>query len=269
MFMFFYIWMMIQVICENLPISSSGHVALLHRFINPVVDYISITDVQAFDDLLQGASVLVFFLFFFRSWWQLVIQQPIDIALLFDTRVWKYNILPALRFGFVVDAITALFWSLNIKCLISMPLAGGFFITALVLYVMRYAQEKKDIEVWSMYHAVILGCAQGCALLPGISRFAITVGVLHLLGYKKLDAFSISFFVQWPLIFAGSFKGFLQLRGTEFLTNILTIPFLLAIVCCMIISYGVMYQVRKLVEKNYLWKFAYYMMIPLAIALFL
>ena len=267
--MFFYLWMMVQVICESLPISSSGHVTLLHSFVNNLVDSISLVDAQAFDYFLQGVSAIVFLIYFFVAWWQLVIKQPIAMAPLFDGHVWKKNILPVLGFGFIVDGMTALLWCINLKDFIKIPLIGGFFFTAAMLWSMRYAQEKKGINIWSLQHGLILGSAQGFALLPGVSRFATTLATLQWLGYNRSQAFAISFLVQWPLIVAGSLKGFLELRGTQILTNILTMPFLLAIVCSMIVSYGVMCAVGKLVDKNCLWKFSYYMMIPLGVALFI
>jgi undecaprenyl-diphosphatase len=170
-------------------------------------------------------------------------------------------------FGGLVDGVTAFFWSTNYKNLIHLPLVIGFSITAGMLWSMRYAQEKQHLHIWSIKNGLILGCAQGFALLPGVSRFATTLATLQWLGYRRSQAFAISFLVQWPLIVAGSLKGFLELRGTQIFTNILTMPFLLAIVSCMIISYGVMYKIGTIIENHSLWKFAYYMIIPVAGAL--
>ncbi len=57
--------MIIQVVAESLPISSSGHVVLMHKIMerlsaNPQV----VVDAWAFDYLLQGVSAFVFLCFF-------------------------------------------------------------------------------------------------------------------------------------------------------------------------------------------------------------
>lgn len=265
--MIFYLWIMTQALCENLPISSSGHVALLLKFLGGFDGAMIASDVQAFDYLLQGMSVLVFFIYFFSSWWQLIVQRPIAWKFLCNGQVWKKNILPVVFFGLVADGATALVWCLDIAKKIQFPLFAGFMITLGFLWSMRDAQDEHDVDLWSLKNGLIVGVMQGFALLPGVSRFATTMATLQWLGYARQVAFPISFLLQWPLIVAGSIKGFLFLRNSMFAQSLLTQSFLWTILCAMLISYAMISWIGRIVEKNLLWKFAYYMIIPITIAL--
>jgi len=262
--------MIVQVLCESLPISSSGHVTLLiaiaekfHWSLN------CMSDVWAFDYLIQGVSAILFFCYFFSSWWHLIIKKPVIITALFDYEVWKKNILPVVIFGIAADGITFLFWICNIAERINFSLLLGFIITACALWSIQFAQEKKDINIWSVNHGLIVGFVQGCALFPGISRFATTFAALRWIGYRNQDAFPISFLIQWPLIFAGSLKGYKALCQIDMVQSIATLPFLSLTLIAGLIAYFILCWVQKIIDKNLLWKFSYYMIIPTMLALFM
>lgn len=266
--MFLYFWMVVQVLCESLPISSSGHVALLlamgEKF-HWSIDFLA--DAWAFDYFLQGVSALLFLVYFFTSWWNLVIKKTIQFSELLKIEVWQKNIIPMLLFGIAADGITFLLWIFDIAERIQLPLVIGFVITGLTLWFVQFAQEKKDINIWSVENGLVVGFVQGCALLPGISRFATTFSALRWLGYTNRDAFPISFLIQWPLIFAGSLKGLKALLQVGNIHEILTIPFLSLTFIAGIIAYCILYYVQKIIDKNLFWKFSYYMIIPVMVAL--
>ena len=277
--MLLYLWMMVQIICESLPISSSGHVVLLQKIMDRCAPGVSsfakasadlqqgFQDLWAFDYVLQGVSAVIFLIYFFSSWWQLVVGKPIRIWSLFDGQVLKNNILPVLIFGFVADSMTFLLWYVNLAERLNFPLAFGFMITATVLWNMQFMRSKKDVVIWSWKNGAIVGLMQGFALLPGISRFGITMASLQWLGYPRHVAFPISFLIQWPLIVAGSLQGFYSLHDTSILQVMLSAPFLMVVVLSSCIAYGILYGIEKLINKNLLWKFSYYMIIPIIIAL--
>jgi undecaprenyl-diphosphatase len=272
--MLLYLWMMIQIICESLPISSSGHVALLQRILlrqgsGGQVVMLGFSDLLAFDYILQGVSAIIFLIYFFSSWWQLVVGKPIKISSLFDLNIWKKNIVSVFLFGLVADGMTFLWWSLDLAHQINLPLACGFMITAGALWSMQFAHQKKDLDIWSLKNGLIVGFVQGCALLPGISRFGTTVAILQWLGYSGRIAFTISFLLQWPLIVAGSLVGFFALHDTSILKIVESASFLMVVFASSLVGYGLMCGVGKIIDKNLLWKFSYYMIIPIIIALWI
>ncbi len=262
--MILYLWMITQIIGENLPISSSGHVQLVLSYFDVAMP---INVMKDFDYFLQSMRVLVFLCYFFASWWHLILGQKIAMQPLFDAHVWKNKILPCLMFGLVADGATVVFWYVDIASKISLPLAAGFAITGFILYSMHYAQEKKDIALWSLRNGLIVGTMQGFALLPGVSRFATTMATLQWLGYQRMNAFYISFLLQWPLIILGSIKGLLSLHDSMIMQTITTMPFIISMIFAAVISYGMISWIGKIIKKNALWKFSYYMIIPTSIAL--
>jgi len=251
--------MLMQVITESLPISSSGHVALLQFFFLEDV-FSSYQSLQAFDYFLQGVSACVIFVYFFPVWWQLVIKQPLRISSLYNYDVWTKSLPRVFLFGFVADFITFMMWYFDFAHAVSFPLLFGFMITTVLLWSMQFSHEKKDIDIWSLRSAVILGCVQSIALFPGISRFGSTVAVLQWLGYPAYRAFAISFLVQWPLLVAGGIKGFLALDDPLILQMIMSFSFLLCMFIAMVIAYKLLCWIGKLIDSNQLWKFSYYMM---------
>lgn len=259
----FYFWMMIQIVGESLPISSSGHVLLLQRYMHSMQDF------WAFDYLLQGVSAIIFLIYFFSAWWQLIINKPIKFSLLLDYNIWVKKLIPVFLFGIIVDSITFLLWYADVAHAIELPLVFGFMITAFALWSIKYTHEKKDVNIWSIKNGLILGVVQGCALFPGISRFGTTVAVLQSLGYPGRIAFAISFLVQWPLIVAGSLVGIYSLRDSYILEIIYSIPFLVSMVIAGCIAYAILCGMEKIVNKKLLWKFSYYMIIPIIIALWI
>lgn len=269
--MFLFFWMIIQVIGESLPISSSGHVALMHALatkFNILLPVSLESHAWAFDYLLQGVSAVLFLIYFFSAWWKLVINRPIRLGALCEASVWKKIIGKVLLFGIAADGVTFVCWAIHIDQLIHLPLAVGFMITAVALWSTRCAKNKKNINIWSVSNGLVVGFVQGCALLPGISRFGTTFAALRWLGYTHDNAFSISFLIQWPLIVAGSLLGCKQLYDTGVLSEILSVPLLISMMLASVGAYGVLVWVHKIIDKNLLWKFSYYMVIPILLALY-
>lgn len=279
-----YVWMMVQVIAESLPISSSGHVILLQRLLYSNTSTATFSDLWAFDYFIQGISALLFLIYFFSQWWQLIFGPHFKISDLWDGAVWKKNIIPVLMFGIIVDGVTSLMWLSKIADYIQLPLFCGFAITAGALWSMRYTKPNKNVQIWSVKNGLILGLVQGCALIPGVSRFGSTLAVLQWLGYPRKKAFEISFLVQWPLIVAGSIIGLYSLHKSSLIGLGSTVYFTLYEGPCIrsidtelfiecagfatMIALLLLSCVEQLIDKNQLWKFCYYMMIPIIIALF-
>lgn len=268
--MFLYLWMIIQVLVESLPISSSGHVALMHKLAekcNWQMPEVVMTQGWAFDYILQGVSAILFLVYFFTIWWKLVIDRPVQLAALADRKVWKHIFTKVLLFGIAADAMTFLCWVIKIDDLVQLPLACGFSITALALWSLQYAPVRKKIDIWDVRSGLLVGLVQGCALLKGISRFGTTFAVLRWLGYKNDDAFAVSFLIQWPLIVAGALLGLKTLLQAGLLMQIITIPLLITMSIAGICAYCLLLRVHVIIDKNLLWKFSYYMIIPLVLAL--
>lgn len=270
--MILYFWMMIQVVCESLPISSSGHVALIIKLVELFQGYnfdqFLIQSLWSFDYFLQGISAILILFYFFSAWWNLVVVQPISFGALKNKDLWLSQVPQVLLFGLAADGVTFLLWSLDLPSKVKLPLAFGFFITQMALLSTKFYKEKKDISIWSWKNGMIVGFIQGCALFPGVSRFATTVAMLQYLGYSSKNSFSISFLIQWPLIVAGSLKGFFALKDPLVLKTILNVPFLVIMIFSAIIAYALLCFIQKVIDKKMFWSFSIYMFVPIVISLF-
>ncbi|MFZ0965737.1 MAG: undecaprenyl-diphosphate phosphatase, partial [Candidatus Bathyarchaeia archaeon] len=73
-----------------------------------------------------------------------------------------------------------------------------FILCGVVLYSAKAGKEKTENIVYLA--ALIIGIAQGIAIIPGISRSGATIAVALLLGIKRERAFKFSFLISIPAI---------------------------------------------------------------------
>eukprot|EP01093_Parvamoeba_rugata_P000454 TRINITY_DN10485_c0_g2_i1.p1 TRINITY_DN10485_c0_g2~~TRINITY_DN10485_c0_g2_i1.p1 ORF type:complete len:145 (-),score=34.32 TRINITY_DN10485_c0_g2_i1:244-678(-) len=81
-------------------------------------------------------------------------------------------------------------------------------VTALLLFLADRA--KKTHKKVSLLDGLIIGVAQGIAMLPGISRSGATISTSVLLGIDKTKAARFSFLMVVPLIFGKIAKDVLS-----------------------------------------------------------
>lgn len=244
-----------QVVLESIPISSSGHVFLLFFFLKSFTSFQS-SDVnnESVEFLLHLPTLLIIGLYFFAPWWQLL--KDIVHA--------KKEALLILGWCILVDSITV-FW----YCVLShvgtwwFPLSLGFFITGVCLYSLKHCISDKKQQV-TLRNGVIMGMAQGCALLPGISRFGITFFAARWLGFSHKQSFEYSFLIQFPLICAALLKGFYKIDYLFLQTHFLTVSTLGVFLISGVISYFVLCWVGKVIERGNMWRFCFYL-VPLSL----
>lgn len=208
-----------QIIAESLPISSSGHVALIELIIkkwwgvdgslpDAIASSIHITALLAilivfYKDWITPVKELL------KSWWQLIFESKLSFAQK------KLNLIFFKIVGliFVADMITGIFYFF-IKILFKdfssslgpVYLLAGFIVTAALLISLKYKKSNAQAHtILDLKRSVLLGAIQGIALLPGISRFAITYVSGCWLNLRPARAFQISFLLHFPLICAETF----------------------------------------------------------------
>ena len=189
-----------QGITEFLPISSSGHNAVIDHlfdlFGNPLTK--DSTEFVKLNVLLHVGS-LVAVLIVFR-------QRVIDI-LGKDRRLILMLIVATIPAG-IVGLLIKKFAP---EILTSLPLLSGCFIVTglLLLYTLRLPEGGKTMSTVTWRDGVIIGCAQAFAILPGISRSGATIVTGLFCRLKREDAAAFSFILSIPVI-AGS--GLLECR---------------------------------------------------------
>lgn len=196
--LYFYILVILQIVVESFPVSSSGHMQLFSLYMQyfgvQLPEYITAT---WFEHLLHIPTLCVVALFFMRQWLPIVLHP------------WRYKHVIAAMFGigFIADAITTCFFVL--WKMIGIPwwaLGVGFCITSCSLASLLRCPPVARRSSWYLV-AGVLGIAQGCALLPGISRFAATYACARWCGLRASRAYALSWLIAFPLIVGGAVHG--------------------------------------------------------------
>jgi undecaprenyl-diphosphatase len=180
-----------QGISEFLPISSSGHNAVLNhlfeRFGEPLTE--SSAEFVKLNILLHAGS-LVAVLIVFR-------QRIVDM-LGKDRRLIPMLIvatLPAVAVGLPIHKFAP--WLEDYLPLIS----GCFMLTGiLLLCTLRLPEGEKTTSTMTWTDALIIGCSQALAVLPGLSRSGTTIVTGLFCKLKREEAAAFSFLLSIPVI---------------------------------------------------------------------
>ena len=246
---------------------------------------------EGFEHVANGLTLFVIMLFFWRDWSQIARKL---ICFKFKSESYKklwQIVLKICGFTFLVGWITAFFY-LVIKNLLKQFLflhnkemmLFGFILTMLALFSLFICKVKK-YEVWNLKKAIIIGCVQGLALMPGVSRLAVTYTVLLWLKISPRRAFQISFLIYFPLVCAAIlkeifliniplistllFKDAIFLRQTSLVTLFCSWQNWLLIAVAIGFSFVALRFVQRLAFEKKFWRFGIYMIVPCIILLLL
>jgi undecaprenyl-diphosphatase len=282
-----------QIIVESLPISSSGHVALAGLLANKFWGIPNAVLPDFLDHLLHGTALAAILVVFFKDWFS-PIKKMLQACtqFLFKSKPLSFSQKKLFAiFGKIVglvivaDLITSIFYFVIKICLHDFfgnlgPsfLLFGFIVTMLLLLSLRLIRNNSTstaphvgcYEPFDLKKAVILGAVQGCALLPGISRFASTYVAGCWLNISPRRAFQISFLIHLPLIIAAFlFLGIKDIFKKPELFQSLNAGFgthgFFLILSATIIAILALNFCYKLAVKNKLWWLGFYMLIPIII----
>jgi undecaprenyl-diphosphatase len=188
----------VQGVTEFLPISSSGHLALLQKFFELPGNLL------ALDLVLHCATVLAV-LCFFRQEAVLILTQwcrGLFLKTDRDTEGWRYGWL--LLAGTIVTAVVALPLKNRVEEAMSSYFAVGvgLLVTAGLLCLVPLMPERQ--QKLSLKAVLLVGLAQGLAVFPGISRSGATLAVALFMGVESQEAFRLSFLMSVPAILGAS-----------------------------------------------------------------
>ena len=198
----------IHGLTELLPLSSDGHLALAQM----LFDFSS--KGQPWRVMVQLGTQLA----------TLVVLWPRVKAALFDglaalLKPSLFSTTPGARDALVVSlaAIPSALLGLGLRhavqrwSLSPLAIGLGFLATSVVLIASRFApsDDGRDDQP-GVVGALLLGVAQGLAQLPGLSRGAMTVTLLLLLGVRRQRAFELSLLMSLPIVLGTALVELLQ-----------------------------------------------------------
>ncbi len=190
----------VQGVTEFIPISSSGHLMLIHKGLGWSEFGL------AYDVVLHLASLLAVTIYF-RS----------DISRMAIALVSKNPDLDAeRRLGWLVMAATAVtavmalaFSDLIERAFSNIAWIGGFFLltaAALVSSELLGGKRLHEISGLPLGKALLVGLAQAVALFPGVSRAGATMAAGMAVGLDREQSARFSFLMSVPIILLAGVK---------------------------------------------------------------
>ena len=192
----------IQGFTEFLPVSSSGHLELGKAILG---DNSVPKESLMFTVVLHAATALSTIVIFRKDIFQ-IIKGVLEFKWNEDTQfVAKIvlSMIPAVIIGYKFEEQLEQLFAGNIL------LVGAMLIVTALLLFMADKAKNTNKKV-SFSNALVIGIAQGIAMLPGISRSGATISTSVLLGNDKTKAARFSFLMVVPLIFGKIAKDILS-----------------------------------------------------------
>lgn len=188
----------IQGIAEFLPISSSAHL-IIFREIFGLGSNIGSNIELAFDLALHFGTLLAIVIFFFKELWKLLIDGLTKGNKTKDGKLFWFLILATIPAGIVGVLFEDVFDSFFRKQLWLIALA--LIIMGIIIYLVdKKSKAYKSMKDLKWYQALIIGCAQVFALIPGFSRSGTTITASRALGLDREDSAKFSFYLSIPVV---------------------------------------------------------------------
>ena len=251
---------LVQGLAEFLPISSSGHLVLLQNILNAKGELL------LFDTLLHVGSLVAVFVVLWPDIWPML-KKPLGRA------TWLL----------VAATIPAVIAALALEDLFDMLFAGsqlwlgiGFLLTTALLLVAgswpnaqgrhggRAPKESPDLASLTWTQALIMGCTQAVAIMPGISRSGSTLSAGLLAGVSRDKAIRFSFLMSIPAILGSlvfQAKDVVEMGFSTAMGGMNMTAVLLGMAVAGLSGFVALKWMLNLVRKGKLWAFAIYTLI--------
>jgi len=200
----------VQGLSEFLPISSSAHLVFTSNFYKVFkgIEIVQQSNEEIFFDIMLHLGTLIAVLIFFRKdVWE--IAKALFIACKSrDFSDHKAKLGLFIIVGTVITICLALPLNDFAEHLVYHPaIVGGLLImTGGVLFLSEYMSKKREMksETLNWKQAILVGLAQGIAVLPGFSRSGWTIATGLFAGLNRETAARYSFLLSIPIILGAS-----------------------------------------------------------------
>ncbi|PLX28156.1 undecaprenyl-diphosphatase UppP [Candidatus Parcubacteria bacterium] len=254
----------VQGITEFLPISSSGHLLILHN----VLDF-EVSDQLAFDVMLHLATLASVVICF---WSEIVkLARSFIFSLIgkhdeYSRTAWLIVLatIPAGILGFLFDDFIENSINNNASVGIIVVITMLILIGILFILVEKIAKGELKYTDLGWKKAVFVGFAQALALIPGTSRSGITIIAGIKTGMKRQEALKFSFLLSIPIIIGANIIKIPSLFSSGFATEELTVM-MFGAVSALVSGVLAIRFFLKFAQSKTLAPFAYYRFILAAV----
>lgn len=256
------IWFgLLQGLTEFLPVSSSGHLVLLHSVVgNGGGDL-------AFDAILHVATVLAVMVYF-RN----------DIFTLVNTVLRKLSRLPvnskemtlayALMIGTIPAVVLGLLLENIMATLFRNPLlVAGVLVVGSILFIVAewFYLNKPRSNKMTVWKGLQIGFFQTLALVPGMSRSGASIAGGMLLGLSRQEAARFSFLLAVPVLGGAGAKKILELLTSD--STMAWDGILLGALAAFVSGLLAIHFMLTFVKRHTLWPFIWYRIVLASIVI--
>ncbi len=195
---------LVQGLAEFLPISSSGHLALLQQWFG-----VEENNVLLFAVLLHVGTLISVFIVYWKDIWELVVELCLTFKDIFTGKGLRLEERPVRKLGVMIIVATiptgiigilfnGFFDSLYTSVV---PIGIGLIITGCLLVAAeKMGDSNKGIKEMKYSNALIVGVVQGIAICPGISRSGSTLFGSLICNLDRKFAVKYVFLISIPSI---------------------------------------------------------------------
>jgi undecaprenyl-diphosphatase len=192
----------VEGLTEFLPVSSTGHLTIAERLLGLSVDDEAVT---AFTAVVQLGAIAAVLLFFRHDLLRLLRGFAGGLRSPAARRGEDWRLAVAVLAGSIPIAIVGL----AAKDAIKGPLRDLWVVaaalivwSAAIVVAERHARQTRDDADLTTGDALKIGLVQCIALIPGVSRSGATISAGLMLGFDRVTATRLSFFMAIPALTA-------------------------------------------------------------------
>ena len=241
----------VQGLTEYLPVSSSGHLTIISSFFG-----IDGADNLQFTVAVHVATVLSTLVILWKEidW---ILKGLFKFEMNEETK-YALNILVSM----IPVGIVGLFFKDRVEEAFGSGLliVGVMLIVTAVLLTFSYLAKPRVKEHLSLWDAFVIGVAQACAVLPGLSRSGSTIATGLMLGNKKEKMAQFSFLMVIPPILGEALLDILKAANGEdvIADSIGTFPLAVGFLAAFLSGCFACKLMINIVKKGKLLYFGYY-----------
>lgn len=249
----------VQGLTEYLPVSSSGHLAIGSNLFG-----IEGEENLAFTVLVHVATVCSTLVVLWKEidW---ILKGLFKFEMNAETKYFLNIVVSMIPIGivgvFFKDAVEKVFGS-------GLLIVGCMLLLTATLLIFSYFAKPRQREHISMKDAFIIGLAQACAVMPGLSRSGSTIATGLMLGNKKESLAQFSFLMVIPPILGEALLDVLKMvKGDDAFGDISALPLVVGFVAAFVSGCVACKWMINIVKKGKLVWFGVYCAIAGAVTI--
>ena len=235
----------VQGLGEFLPVSSSAHLIIVPWLFGWKEHGLT------FDVALHMGTLLAVIAFFWQDWIMLI-KNGFKKPGTREGRLFWYLVIAT-----IPGAIIGKLFESKAETVFRssyLMIAATLIIMGIILYVVdRYAVKRKKLEQVNLVNSVLIGIAQGFAVIPGFSRSGVTMTAGIAQGMTREAAARFSFLLSTPLILGAGVLKLHKISAAD-----MGLPFWVGIITSAIVGFIAIKFLLRFLQRGSFAVFAWY-----------